>query len=142
MDRVVRQRVGVAAEEGREGWCYGCDPRALPLVEDGPERIAPPGATEAVIATDSRADDLHRGVYLPLLGELLAPLAFPAVVAVAIVLRHPRGRLPDLPVPVVLAPAEDELHTVGVQLLEVGSILQPGLRRTEFSRWRLLSQKS
>ena len=73
---------------------------------------------------------------------LLAPLAFPAVVAVAIVLRHPRGRFPDLPVPVVLALAEDELHTVGVQLLEVGSILQPGLRRPEFSRWRLLSQKS
>ena len=45
-----------------------------------------------------------------------------------------------LPVPVVLAAAEDELHMVGVQLLEVGSILQALLRRTEFSRWRLLPQ--
>jgi hypothetical protein len=45
-------------------------------------------------------------------------------------------------VPVVLPAAEHELHLVGVQLLEVGSILQAGLRRTEFRRWRLLSQKS
>ena len=125
----MRQRVGVAAEEGREGWCYGCDPRALPLVEDGPERIAPPGATEAVIATDSRADDLHRGVYLPLLGALLAPLSFPAVVAVAIVLRHPRVRFPYLPVPVVPSPVETELHSVGQQLLYMATILQPFLRR-------------
>ena len=142
MDRVVRHRVGVAPEEGREGWRNGCDPRALALVEDGPERIAPPGVTDAVIATDARPDDLHRADYLPLLGELLPPLAFPAVVAVAIVLRHPRARFLVLPVPVVLAAAEDELHMVGVQLLEVGSILQAGLRRTEFRRWRLLSQKS